>query len=89
MGYSPQGCRESDRTERLTVSPLTHFSETAILIKLLGYPSNNVHVSDVYKKSKWGDFLVVQWLRLCASNVRGTGSIPGQETKIPHARQPK
>ena len=31
--------------------------------------------------------LVVQWLRLCASNARGTGSIPGQGTKILHAVQ--
>ena len=29
--------------------------------------------------------LVVQWLRLSASNARGMGSIPGQGTKIPHA----
>ena len=31
--------------------------------------------------------LVVQWLRLHASNARDTGLIPGQETKIPHALQ--
>ena len=30
-----------------------------------------------------GTSLVVQWLRLCASNAEG--SIPGQRTKIPHA----
>ena len=28
--------------------------------------------------------LVVQWLRFCASNAGGVGSIPGWETKIPH-----
>ena len=28
--------------------------------------------------------MVVQWLRLCASNAGGTGSRPGWETKIPH-----
>ena len=28
---------------------------------------------------------MVQWLRLCASNGEGTGSIPGRGTKIPHA----
>ena len=32
-----------------------------------------------------GTSLVVQWLRLHASNARGTGSILGQGTKIPHA----
>ena len=29
--------------------------------------------------------LVVQWLTLCASKARRTSSIPGQETRIPHA----
>ena len=29
--------------------------------------------------------LVVQWLRLCASNAGGTSSIPGQGTRSPHA----
>ena len=29
--------------------------------------------------------LVVQWLRFWAANARGTGSIPGQGTKIPYA----
>ena len=28
--------------------------------------------------------LAVQWLRICTSNAGGTGSTPGQETKIPH-----
>ena len=32
-----------------------------------------------------GNSLVVQWLRFCASTTEGTGSIPGQRTKIPHA----
>ena len=31
-----------------------------------------------------GTSLVVQWLKLCASNARGPSSIPGQGTKIPH-----
>ena len=29
--------------------------------------------------------LVVQWLRLCTPNAGGTGLIPGQGTKVPHA----
>ena len=33
-----------------------------------------------------GISLVVQWLKLQASNAEGTGSIPGQGTKIPHAK---
>ena len=37
------------------------------------------------KKSRgWRTSLVVQWLRLY-SNARGSGSIPGQGTKIPCA----
>ena len=31
--------------------------------------------------------LAIQWLRLCASTAGGTGSIPGQGTKISHATQ--
>ena len=30
--------------------------------------------------------LAIQWLRLRACNAGGTGSIPGQGTKIPHER---
>ena len=37
-------------------------------------------------KMSW-TFLVVQWLRLHISTSRGTGSIPGQGTKIPHTAQ--
>ena len=29
--------------------------------------------------------LLVQWLRIHTSIAGGTGSIPGEETKIPHA----
>ena len=29
-------------------------------------------------------FLAVQWSRLCTSKTRVMGSVPGQETKIPH-----
>ena len=32
-----------------------------------------------------GTSLVAQWLRLCTSTEGGAGSIPGGETKIPHA----
>ena len=33
--------------------------------------------------------LVVQWLRLCASNAGDEGLMPGQGTKIPHAIRSK
>ena len=32
-----------------------------------------------------GNFLAVQWLGLCTFTAEGTGSIPGQGTKIPQA----
>ena len=34
-------------------------------------------------------FLAVQWLRLCTSKTGGMGSVPGQETKIPHGMPKK
>ena len=34
-----------------------------------------------------GTSLAVQWLRFRASTAGGTGSIPGQGTKIPHAKR--
>ena len=39
------------------------------------------------KKDKPGNFLAVQWLRLCAFTAEGTGSIPGQGTKLLQAAQ--
>ena len=39
------------------------------------------------RKHNPGDFLVVQWLGLWAFTAKGTGSIPGQGTKIPQAVQ--
>ena len=36
-----------------------------------------------------GTSLVVQWLRLHASNAGGAGSIPDRGAKIPHASRPK
>ena len=38
------------------------------------------------KKCQQGTSLVVPWLRLHASDARGTDSIPDQGTKIPHAQ---
>ena len=34
-------------------------------------------------------FLAIQWSRLLGSNAGGSGSFPGQGTKIPHAVQVK
>ena len=41
-------------------------------------------VAKTVSKEKNGGFPGVQWLRLQASNARGTGSIPDWGTKIPH-----
>ena len=37
------------------------------------------------KKIKEGSSLAVEWLRLHAPNTRVMSSVPGWETKIPHA----
>ena len=39
----------------------------------------------LFKETVVGTSLAVQWLRLWASTVGGTGSTPGQGTKIPFA----
>ena len=39
----------------------------------------------LFQKENWVTSPAVQWLGLCPSTARGTGSIPGQGTKIPHA----
>ena len=31
---------------------------------------------------------MMQWLELCTSTAKGTGSIPPQRTKIPYAERP-
>ena len=41
------------------------------------------------ESSRAGASLVVSWLQLGAPNAEGTGSIPGQGTKIPHAKKVK
>ena len=39
-------------------------------------------------QSWWGPCLAILWLRLCAFTAGGTGLIPGQGRKIPHATWP-
>ena len=45
----------------------------------------NLGVGEAYWNEDSGTSLVVQWLGLRASTAGGTGSIPGQGTKIPQA----
>ena len=47
--------------------------------------SNKLNIAKV--KMGQGDFLAVQWLRLCVPNAGGMGSIPGRGTKILDATQ--
>ena len=47
--------------------------------------AHNVICQVYFNKVGKGTLLVVQWLRLCTSNARGTGSISGLGTEIPHA----
>ena len=47
-----------------------------------------LYIYILYKKPKiafGGNSQGVQWLRFCTPNARGTASIPGHGTKIPHA----
>ena len=44
-----------------------------------------IQIREEINKIKIWTSLVVQWLRLHASNARNVGLIPGQGTKIPHA----
>ena len=47
------------------------------------HPSRNVRIWLLEERE--GTSLAVQWLGLRAFTAGGTGSIPGQGTKIPHA----
>ena len=49
------------------------------------YAGDLLYCSTIEKKV-W-EFPEVQWLGLRALTAEGTGSIPGQGTKIPHATQ--
>ena len=45
----------------------------------------NIHFRGLFKTITFGNFLVVQCLRRCASTEECLSSIPGWGTKIPHA----
>ena len=47
----------------------------------------SLHVLNIRRKKKLGNFLVVQWLGLSASIMGVPGSIPSQVTKIPQTTQ--
>ena len=64
---------------------LTPSSGIVLLVPLLGKPKGLRQECPrlQWRKADGGTFLVVKWLRLCASNAGGQGSVPGQGTKIP------
>ena len=53
------------------------YTDSLTILCLL--PVYNLHVM---RCQRTGTSLVVQWLRLCAPNAGGMGSIPGQGTRI-------
>ena len=56
----------------------------ALVLAKWNYDEMNENRISLVKRHHLGISLVVQWLRLCASNAWDLGSNPGQETKIPH-----
>ena len=54
-----------------------HRDAIAMFSVLTGVPVTQLNT--VVIRSQLQIFLVVQWLRLCAPNAEGTGSIPGWE----------
>ena len=44
-----------------------------------------IKIGYLQRRKGQGTSLVIQRLRLCATNAEGMGSIPGQGTKFPHA----
>ena len=60
--------------------------ENAQFEESIRYPSGDTEKA-VRKMNIWQGSLVVQWLRLWATNAGGAGLIPGWGTKIPHALQ--
>ena len=53
------------------------------------YSKKNFLCKEGYCQDTPGTSLTLQWLGLHASNVEGTGSIPGWGTKTPHTVWPK
>ena len=64
------------------VAPTLHCQRGGSLVSPFGH---SCYRNKKKKITSAGTSLGVQWLRLQASNAKGTGSIPGQGTKMPHA----
>ena len=70
----------TDRTVAIISKYIIVSNHHIVYLKLTQYDVNYISV-----KLGKGTSLVVQWLRLRASTTGGTGLLPGQGTKIPHA----
>ena len=72
------------------LSDLAHLRGSILfLLRAISSPVKSWHLPlhpALFKKRDLdGNFLAVQWLRLCTSPAGSLGSIPGCGTKIPHA----
>ena len=79
-----QNAKFSAYFSALALSP--PFNECSGEIASEGKNISNYKTIDV-KIRRVRTFLAVQGLRLCASKAGGAGSIPGRETRIPHAQR--
>ena len=78
-------------------SRCNHYKHTRTKTKALNYTKdtteriNNEMITEQFcdriKNHVAGNSLVVQWLGHGVFSTKGTGSIPGRRTKIPHAAQ--
>ena len=74
---------------QMCTDPKVGFTQ-ALLCYLVGYTAQprrrrpQERLYSLHSKRESRTSLVIQWLRLCASNIGGMCSISGQETKIPY-----
>ena len=61
-----------------SIKRIIHHNQVGFILDMQGW-------FNIWKSICIGTSLAVQWLRLHTSTAGGTGLIPGQGTKIPHA----
>ena len=89
--HSPQTCRYKEDTHKIIFSGKFRIQNyvlyTATSVRGQGWYicTEKKNREEVYLNVSNGTFLVVQWLRLHASNAGGAGSIPGRGAKSQHA----
>ena len=71
-------------TEIIKITDTTYNNPVEyVIIPILDTRSQRLAQDHTADKENWGTSLVVQWLRLLASKVRGWGWVPGQGTRCP------